>query len=119
MPLPKGAAALLAEKDLKGSMVTNEQAIQPGAGTSNLIGGDPERTIILVYNLSSSEVYVSFTSAVGPFSGILIPPAGGFLMINAVEDYEVATLPLWVYTAVANPELYIMTTRRETGLNGG
>jgi len=110
-----GAAAKLAEKDYGGGLVTDETSKQPALGTSNILSGDPERVITVLYNLSASAVYAGFTGSVGTFSGMLIPPNGGFLLINAVEDYEVATLPLFIYTPVANPDLYIMTTRRESG----
>jgi len=115
----KGAAAKLAEKDYGGALVTNETSKQPPAGTSNILSGDPERVITVLYNLSASEVYAGFTGSVGPFSGMLIPPNGGFLLMNAVEDYEVATLPVFVYTPIPNPDLYIMTTRRESGRQEG
>lgn len=116
MTLPKGAAALLAEKDLKGSLVTNERNPTTVAGAGNVLNGDPERTIMLLYNLSASEIYAGFSGDVGASNGILIPPAGGFMMLNVTEDYEATTLPIWVYSAAAGNQLYIMTTRRESGL---
>ena len=116
MAFPKGAAALLAEKDLKGSLVTNEINPLTVAGAQNILGADPERTIMLLYNLSVSEIYVGFSGDIASNNGMLVPPSGGFLMINVVEDYEAVTLPIYVYSAAANNQLYIMTTRRETGL---
>lgn len=116
MAFPKGAAALLAEKDLQGSLVTNEINPVTVVGAQNVLGGDPERTIMLLYNLSASEIYVGFSGNVGANNGMIIPPAGGFLTLNVTDDYEAVTLPIFVYSAVGGNQLYIMTTRRETGL---
>lgn len=116
MSFPKGAAALLAEKDLQGSLVTNEINPVTVVGAQNVLGADPERTIMLLYNLSASEIYVGFSGNVGINNGMIIPPSGGFIVINVTEDYEVVTLPIFVYSAAVGNQLYIMTTRRESGL---
>lgn len=116
MAFPKGAAALLAEKDLKGSLVTNEINPVTVVGAQNVLAGDPERTIMLLYNLSASEIYVGFSGNVGANNGMIVPPAGGFITLNVTEDYEAVTLPIFVYSAAAGNQLYIMTTRRETGI---
>lgn len=116
MGMPKGAAALLAEKDLKGSLVTNERNPVTVVGAQNILAADPERTIMMLYNLSASEIYVGFTGSVGADNGFLIPPSGGFIQLNVTDDYEAVTLPIFVYSAAAGNQLYIMTTRRETGL---
>ena len=118
MAFPKGAAALLAERDLQGSLVTQEINPLTVAGAQNILGADPERTIMLLYNLSASEIYVGFSGNVAAANGMLVPPSGGFIMINVVEDYEAVTLPIFVFSAAANNQLYIMTTRRETGTEG-
>lgn len=116
MSFPKGAAALLAEKDLKGSLVTNEINPLTAVGSQNILAGDPERTIMLLYNLSASEIYLGFSGNVGVNNGMLVPAAGGFLQLNVTDDYEAVTLPIFCYSAAAGNQLYIMTTRRETGL---
>lgn len=116
MAFPKGAAALLAEKDLKGSLITNESNPVTVVGAQNILPADPERTIMLMYNLSASEIYAGFSGNVGANNGFLIPPAGGFIQLNVTDDYEVVTLPIFVYSAAAGNQLYIMTTRRETGV---
>lgn len=116
MAFPKGAAALLAEKDFKGSFVTSDFNDTTVGGAENILPGDPERTIVVLYNLSPSEIFIGFSANVTPNNGMLIPPNGGFLLINASEDYEVATLPLYVYASSIGYRYYVMTTRRETGL---
>ena len=115
---PKGAAAILAEKDLLGSLVTTERNPTTVVGVQNILGGDAERTIMLLYNLSAGEIYVGFSPRVSASNGMLIPAAGGFIIINAVDDYETVTMPIYVFSAAAGNQLYITTTRRETGLNG-
>lgn len=114
---PQGAAAHLTERDLKGHLTTNESNPLTLVGAQNVLRGDPERTIMLLYNLSSAEIYMGFGGTVGGNNGVLIPPSGGFVMINVSEDYELVTLPIWVYSAAAGNQLYIMTTRRDTGMD--
>ena len=76
----------------------------------------PERTLILLYNLSASEIYIGFSGNVGATNGMLIPPSGGFMSLNVTEDYEAVTLPLFAFSTLAGNQLYIITTRRETGI---
>lgn len=116
MSFPKGAAALLAEKDLKGSLITKEINPLTVVGVQNILNGDSERTIMLLYNLSASELYVGFGGNVGADNGMLVPANGGFLQLNVTQDYEAVTLPIWLYSAAVNNQLYIMTTRRDTGI---
>lgn len=113
---PKGAAQILTEKDLKGLLVTNEINPVTVAGAQNILGSDPERTIMLIVNLSASEIYVGFTGSVGANFGMILPPNGGFMSMNVTEDYESVTLPIHVYSAAAGNQLYVMTTRRETAI---
>jgi len=114
MSLPKGAATILAESDYKGHLVVNETNPVAAIGSTNILGGDPERTIMLVYNLSASEIFVGFGVGVSSSNGILLPPSGGFVGINAKDDYAVVNLPLYAYSAAGGNQLYILTMRRET-----
>lgn len=113
MARPNGAAAELAAKDLKGYQVTNETNPVTVVGAQNVLPGDPERTLWIIYNLSASDIYVGFGGEVGANNGMIVPSGGGFITMNVTEDYEAVTLPVWVYSSAAGNQLYIMSTRRD------
>jgi hypothetical protein len=116
MTFPKGAAALLAEKDLKGSLVSQQSNKFLLAGITNILPSDPERINMVVVNLSASELYVGFNAQTDNNQGIILPPNGGFLSMSVVDDYELVTLPFYVFAPSQPLNIYILSTRRETGL---
>lgn len=118
MPRPLGAAAILARKDIKGDVVANELNPVTVAGVVNVLGGDPERVQFLLYNLGASTIYMGFSGDVGATNGILVPPNGGFVGVNAYDDYDLATIAVYVSCTVAGNQLYILSTRRESAFNG-
>lgn len=113
MARPQGAASILSRRDIEGHVVTRETNPVTVAGVGQLLGADPERTIMLLYNLSAAEIFISFTSEVSSTNGMLLAPNGGFIVINATDDYELSQLPVWAFSVGAGNQLYLMTTRRE------
>ena len=111
---PLGAAARLTEKVFGGSLVTKETNPATVAGVVNILPASPERVLMTLYNLGASEIYVGFSESVNTDKGFLLPPSGGFIAFNVTDDFEILTLPIYVFCVVANNQLYVVTQRRET-----
>ena len=113
-PPPRGAALLLAMRQFGGAL--NEDEINPLVGTvvEELLGGDPERVLVFVLNLSANSVFVGLRNTVSATNGILLAASGGNVSFNAVEDGTLPTRQFFVVAAAAASQLYVLTLRRET-----
>lgn len=113
-PAPTGAALLLAQRQFGGAL--NEDEINPVVGTvvEELLGGDPERVLVFVLNLSANSVFVGLRNTVSATNGILLAASGGNVSFNAVEDGTLPTRQFFVVAAAAASQLYVLTLRRET-----
>ena len=118
-PAPRGAALLLAMRQFGGAL--NEDELNPVVGTvvAELLGGDPERVLIFILNLSANSVYVGLRETVSPTNGILLAASGGNVSFNAVEDGTLPTRQFFVVAASGGSQLYILTLRRETQAERG
>lgn len=119
MARPEGASVVFSRRFLNG--ITNLKETNPttDVGAKQILGGDPERVQLTVYNLSSAEVYLGFSGSVGTNKGMLIPPAGGFLNMNVRDDFDMVINPMWVYSAAAGNQLYVVINRREVAFKEG
>lgn len=117
MALPQGASVIFAKRFLDGITVLQESNPVTNAGVKNLLGGDPERVQLTIYNLGASEVYIGFSGDVSSSNGMLIPPSGGFMGINVRDDFDMIINPIYVYCAVAANQLYMVVNRREIAFN--
>jgi len=113
-PAPTGAALLLAQRQFGGAL--NEDEINPLVGTvvEELLGGDPERVLVFILNLSANSVHVGLRNTVSATNGILLAASGGNVSFNAVEDGTLPTRQFFVVAAAAVSQLYVLTLRRET-----
>lgn len=105
---------LLAMRQFGGAL--NEDEINPSVGTvvEELLGGDPERVLVFILNLSANSVHVGLRNTVSATNGILLAASGGNVSFNAVEDGTLPTRQFFVVAAAAASQLYVLTLRRET-----
>lgn len=105
---------LLAMRQFGGAL--NEDEINPTVGTvvEELLGGDPERVLVFILNLSANSVHVGLRNNVSATNGILLAASGGNVSFNAVEDGTLPTRQFFVVAALAASQLYVLTLRRET-----
>lgn len=110
---------LLAMRQFGGAL--NEDEINPTVGTvvEELLGGDPERVLVFILNLSPNSVHVGLRNAVSATNGILLAASGGNVSFNAVEDGTLPTRQFFVVAAAAASQLYVLTLRRETQVAPG
>jgi hypothetical protein len=120
IPAPQGAAMLLAMRQFGGALNEDEANPSVGVVVEELLGGDPERVLVFILNLSANSVYVGLRNTVSATNGILLAASGGHVSFNAVEDGTLPTRQIFVVAAGAGSQLYVLTLRRETqGQRGG
>ena len=84
-----------------------------------LLGGDPERVLVFILNLSANSVFAGLRNSVSSTNGILLAASGGNVSFNAVEDGTLPTRQFFVVAAGAASQLYVLTLRRETQARSG
>lgn len=110
---------LLAMRQFGGALNEDERNPSVGVVVEELLGGDPERVLIFILNLSANSVYVALRETVSPTHGILLAASGGNVSFNAVEDGTLPTRQFFVVAAAAASQLYVLTLRRETQAASG
>ena len=110
---------LLAMRQFGGALNEDERNPSVGVVIEELLGGDPERVLVFVLNLSANSVYVGLRETVSATNGILLAASGGNVSFNAVEDGTLPTRQFFVVAAGANSQLYVLTLRRETQAERG
>ncbi len=105
---------LLAMRQFGGALNEDERNPVVGVVVEELLGGDPERVLIFILNLSANSVYVGLRQTVSSTNGIILAASGGNVSFNAVEDGTLPTRQFFVVAAGAGSQLYVLTLRRET-----
>ncbi len=105
---------LLAMRQFGGALNEDERNPAIGVVVEELLGGDPERVLIFILNLSANSVYVGLRETVSSTNGIILAASGGNVSFNAVEDGTLPTRQFFGVAAGAASQLYILTLRRET-----
>lgn len=105
---------LLAMRQFGGALNEDERNPVIGVVVEELLGGDPERVLIFILNLSANSVYVGLRETVSSTQGILLASSGGNVSFNAVEDGTLPTRQFFAVAAGAGSQLYVLTLRRET-----
>ncbi len=105
---------LLAMRQFGGALNEDERNPLVGVVVEELLGGDPERVLIFILNLSASSVHVGLRETVSSSNGILLAASGGNVSFNAVEDGTLPTRQFFVVAGAAFSQLYVLTLRRET-----
>lgn len=115
----QGAAKLLAMRQFGGALNEDERNPTVGVVVQELLGGDPERVLLFVLNLSANSVYVGLRETVSATNGILLAASGGNVSFNAIEDGTLPTRQFFAVAAGAGSQLYVLTLRRETQADSG
>ncbi len=105
---------LLAMRQFGGALNEDERNPLVGVVVEELLGGDPERVLIFILNLSANSIYVGLRETVSSTNGILLAASGGNVSFNAVEDGTLPTRQFFAVAAGAASQLYVLTLRRET-----
>ena len=116
---PRGAALVLAERQFGGALNEDERNPVVGVAVEELLGGDPERVLVFILNLSANTVHVGLRQTVSATNGIILSCSGGSVSVNAIEDGTLPTRQFFVIAGAAASQLYVLTLRRETQVARG
>lgn len=109
-----GAAAALAARTFRGYLEEDKETGSVGTTPVKVFKQDSERTFLHIINLSGVAMYLGFAQDVSSSNGILLSANGGFVIINAKDDYTLATNEFWlVADAAASNYLYHSMRRFE------
>lgn len=114
MVKPHGAASEYAARMIRGHTVAITNTLSTAGGVEQVLKPDTERVQFLIVNLSANDVYLGFDANVSATRGILCPANGGMLALNVVDDFELTTMPIYIYSAAAGNNIYSVAVRRET-----
>jgi hypothetical protein len=108
-----GAARQYTNNVLGGPVTEIESTptIASNAATS-ILPNNGDRVGVVIVNLSTSTVYISFNSAVNATNGILLGPSGGSLSLEVTEDFTLPSRQLWGYCVNATAQLYVLELTR-------
>jgi len=83
-----------------------------GTTATLVLRNNPDRFQFLIVNLSTYDVYASFTKEVSASRGILIPSGGGYLIMHAREDGEAVTYEIWCIAIGGSAPIYVVVYER-------
>ncbi len=116
---PRGAALVFAERQFGGALNEDERNPIINLAVEEILGGDPERVLVFILNLSADTVHVGLRNTVSATNGIILAASGGSVSFNAIEDGTLPTRQFFGIAAGVGAQLYILTLRRETQVARG
>ena len=78
--------------------------------TKQLLPADPDRVGILIINLGTGIVYVSWLEGVSATNGIRLGPSGGNVSLSAPEDASLVTRAWFAMASADNQAFFIAET---------
>lgn len=83
-----------------------------GTSASRLLPNNPRRVYYLLSNLSSSDVYLAFTSAVSTTSGLKLVAGTGIAEVNASDHGEEVVSEVWAVSSAASQTVMVLEVYR-------
>lgn len=108
----KGAVHDYTRHMLGGGVVPTWSNPTTAGGAEALLVSDPERVLVHISNLSANDIYMGFDQDVGSSNGMLISGNGGYRTLLLTEDFNLVGWPIWIYSALAGNQLYVLQQRR-------
>lgn len=109
-----GAAAVFAAKRFGGLLREFVSNPTVGIASAELIGANPERVFILVVNLSTVDVFLSWSPGASSTNGVLIGPSGGSMSLDVETDGTLPANRLFAIAGAAASQMFILELRRVT-----
>ena len=95
------------------SIINPLGSIIAGNTETKVLGGNPDRFSYIFFNLGSNDLYVSFSHGVSDKNGMLIMANGGNLSMNADDDGELVTYPLYAVAPAGDTQVFSIITEGE------
>jgi hypothetical protein len=109
-----GAAAEFSTLKYGGGMAEHDTVVTVAASATAVLGNDPERVLLVLVNLSATNIYIGLNEAVGAANGILLSANGGNLEMEVENDLTLPIRALWGVADIAGASLYTLILRRES-----
>lgn len=101
-----GAAAIWAANQYGGPMAVSQSVTPIGNTPTELYPNNPERVWMLLVNLGTDLIHLSYSQDVGAGEAIFLTPNGGFYGVQIREDIIMPTLPHWVVSVGTSTKLF-------------
>ena len=95
------------------SIINPLGSISAGVSEQKLLGGNPDRFSYILFNLGSNDLYVSFSHEVSATNGMLIVANGGNISMNADDDGELVTYPIYGISPSGSTQVFSIITEGE------
>jgi hypothetical protein len=91
-------------------LTVRENPLVSSLGTTSvqICLNNPRRMSLIVINLSANTVYVRPSFAASSSAGIVLSPNGGYLSLNAEDDYILQTLEWWGVASAASSAILVI-----------
>lgn len=109
-----GAVAEFVAKRFGGIFSERTSTTSVGVAVGSLVGNDPERIVLVVFNLSVNTVHLGFDADVSSSNGILIAASGGSMTMNVLDDATLVGREIFAVAAGAASNVYALELRRDT-----
>lgn len=109
----KGAAFEFSARRFGGGLIDLEANPVIGVTATEILGGDPERVLAIIINLSANDVFISPRADVSTTKGIQLAANGGSATFDAELDGTLVTRQLFGIAGAAASQLYTLILRRE------
>ena len=83
-----------------------------GTSASRLLPNNPRRVYYLLSNLSSSDVYLAFTSAVSTTSGLKLVAGTGIAEVNESDHGEEVVSEVWAVSSATSQTVMVLEVYR-------
>jgi len=110
MPTPVisvGAALDFAQRRLGGPLSTKETNPTATTTVAQLLENNADRMVAIIFNLGANDVYIAFNSAVSSTNGIKLVASGGFIIIQAEDDFTIQSFPIFAIANGGNSAMYV------------
>ena len=83
-----------------------------GTSPSRIVTNNPRRVYYVLSNLSSSDVYLAFTSSVSTTSGLKLVAGTGIAEVNASDHGEEVVSEVWAVSSATSQTVMVLEVYR-------
>ena len=83
-----------------------------GTSPSRIVTNNPRRVYYVLSNLSSSDIYLAFTSSVSTTSGLKLVAGTGIAEVNASDHGEEVVSEVWAVSSAAAQTVMVLEVYR-------
>jgi len=101
-----GAALTWAQSQLGGVLYQKELNPTVTTTPAQLLENNGDRVALVIVNLGTVDVFISFNSGVSSTNGIKLVANGGFVTFTLRDDFTIQSFQFWAIAASATSSVY-------------